>query len=72
MINHINVTEQANDLYTEIAGHWESVIKDDNFVMGNEVTIFENWMSERCHGSHAVSMNSGTDALIPDPNNRAN
>ena len=64
MIKCNNVQEQASDLSGLILKQWQSSLSAGDFVLGDEVAQFEAWMSRRCAGAHAISMNSGTDALI--------
>lgn len=64
MIKCTNVQEQTSDLSEAIIQRWRHVLEAGEFVLGDEVSTFENWMSQRCDGAYAVSMNSGTDALL--------
>lgn len=64
MIKCNNVQEQAGDLSAFIFEQWRHVLDSGDFVLGDEVSRFETWMSERCDGAHTISMNSGTDALF--------
>jgi dTDP-4-amino-4,6-dideoxygalactose transaminase len=64
MIKVTNVKEQAQDLYSEIQTRWKKIIETGDFILGQEVNDFESWMSVRCGTAHAISMNSGTDALV--------
>jgi dTDP-4-amino-4,6-dideoxygalactose transaminase len=64
MIKCNNVLEQANDLSALILKRWQELLATGDFVLGEEVAKFEAWMSERCNGANAISLNSGTDALI--------
>ncbi|WP_354682249.1 DegT/DnrJ/EryC1/StrS family aminotransferase [Cupriavidus necator] len=64
MIKCNDVQEQARDLAEPIIARWRDVLACGEFILGDEVSRFEAWFSERCHGAFAVSMNSGTDALL--------
>lgn len=64
MIQCNNVEEQARDLSERIFQRWRHVLTEGEFVLGSEVAQFETWMSNRCGGAFAISLNSGTDALI--------
>lgn len=64
MIKCNNVQEQAHDLSGLIFERWREVFNAGEFVLGDEVPRFETWMSQRCAGAYAISMNSGTDALL--------
>lgn len=64
MIKCNNVQEQAQDLSIQILERWRELLLTGDFVLGEEVTKFEAWMSERCNGAYAISLNSGTDALF--------
>ncbi|QQZ39502.1 DegT/DnrJ/EryC1/StrS family aminotransferase [Pseudomonas sp. SK3(2021)] len=64
MIKCNNVQEQAQDLSAQMFERWHALLLGGDFVLGEEVTQFETWMSERCNGAHAIALNSGTDALF--------
>ncbi|NWC77468.1 DegT/DnrJ/EryC1/StrS family aminotransferase [Pseudomonas sp. P7759] len=64
MIRCNDVQEQAQDLTEAFFEQWRNVLSAGDFILGEEVTRFETWLSGRCNGAHVVSMNSGTDALI--------
>lgn len=64
MIKCNDVQEQTSDLAEQLIERWRRVFAAGDFVLGDEVLLFENWMSQRCGSAHAVSMNSGTDALF--------
>ncbi|WP_350307420.1 DegT/DnrJ/EryC1/StrS family aminotransferase [Photorhabdus viridis] len=64
MIKCNNIQEQALDLSEFIFKQWRDVLVAGDFVLGEEVSRFEEWMSQYCGGAYAVSLNSGTDALL--------
>jgi dTDP-4-amino-4,6-dideoxygalactose transaminase len=64
MVKCNNIQEQARDLTDSIYERWRHVLTAGDFVLGEEVSRFEAWMSQRCGGAYAISMNSGTDALF--------
>ncbi|WP_206951866.1 DegT/DnrJ/EryC1/StrS family aminotransferase [Trinickia acidisoli] len=64
MIKCNNVLEQARDLSEFIFERWRDILPAGDFVLGDDVSRFETWMSQRCMGAYAISMNSGTDALL--------
>lgn len=64
MIKCNNVQEEASDLSPLILEQWRRALSIGDFVLGDEVMRFEAWMSLRCDGAYAVSVNSGTDALV--------
>lgn len=64
MIKCNNVQEQARDLTEDILERWRGVLSASDFILGEEVSQLEKWMSCLCCGAHVVSMNSGTDALV--------
>jgi dTDP-4-amino-4,6-dideoxygalactose transaminase len=63
MIRCNNVQEQARELSGAIAERWRKVLDAGTFILGEEVSCFEAWMSQRCGGAAAITTNSGTDAL---------
>jgi dTDP-3-amino-2,3,6-trideoxy-4-keto-D-glucose/dTDP-3-amino-3,4,6-trideoxy-alpha-D-glucose/dTDP-2,6-dideoxy-D-kanosamine transaminase len=64
MIKCNNVQEQAQDRSGQIFERWQALLQSGDFILGDEVLMFESWMSDRCGGAHAVALNSGTDALF--------
>ncbi|ENM5772120.1 DegT/DnrJ/EryC1/StrS family aminotransferase [Vibrio mimicus] len=56
--------EENQDLSSEILRCWQNLLGTGDFVLGEEVVKFEAWMSARCGMAHAISLNSGTDALL--------
>ncbi|PMS38707.1 dTDP-4-amino-4,6-dideoxygalactose transaminase [Trinickia symbiotica] len=64
MIRCNNIQEQARDLSESICERWRHILAAGDFVLGEEVSRFEAWMSQRCGGGYVVSMNSATDALL--------
>ncbi|MCC8376003.1 MULTISPECIES: DegT/DnrJ/EryC1/StrS family aminotransferase [Photorhabdus] len=64
MIKCNNIQEQAIDLSELIFKQWQNVLTTGDFVLGEEVSRLEKWMSQCCGGAHAIALNSGTDALL--------
>ena len=64
MIKCNDIQEQARDLSEAIIERWRHVLHGGEFVLGDEVAVFEQEMSRRCGGAYAVAINSGTDALF--------
>ena len=64
MIRCNDIQEQTHDLSELIVERWRRVLQEGEFVLGDEVSLFEAEMSRRCDGAYAIAMNSGTDALF--------
>ncbi|PHM47432.1 DegT/DnrJ/EryC1/StrS family aminotransferase [Xenorhabdus miraniensis] len=64
MIKCNNIQEQALDLSEQIFKQWQDILATGDFVLGEEVSRLEKWMSQCCGGTHAIALNSGTDALL--------
>ncbi|MDC9613162.1 DegT/DnrJ/EryC1/StrS family aminotransferase [Xenorhabdus khoisanae] len=64
MIKCNNIQEQALDLSEQIFKQWQDILATGDFVLGEEVSRLEKWMSQCCGGAHAIALNSGTDALL--------
>jgi dTDP-4-amino-4,6-dideoxygalactose transaminase len=50
--------------YQEILSSIEKVLFSGNYILGSQVTEFENLFSKYCGKNYGVGVNSGTDALI--------
>ncbi|OCA56010.1 DegT/DnrJ/EryC1/StrS family aminotransferase [Photorhabdus namnaonensis] len=64
MIKCNNIQEQAIELSELIFKQWQNVLTTGDFVLGEEVSRLEKWMSQCCGGAYAIALNSGTDALL--------
>ena len=67
MIDHIpvyNPKPEIEYLWPEIEVAVERVLKEGRFIMGPDVITFEQAAAEYLGVSHAVALNSGTDALV--------
>ena len=60
----IDLTEQFASIEVEVMTAVERVFRDQKFVLGEEVTAFENAMAEDCDARFAIGCASGTDALL--------
>jgi dTDP-3-amino-2,3,6-trideoxy-4-keto-D-glucose/dTDP-3-amino-3,4,6-trideoxy-alpha-D-glucose/dTDP-2,6-dideoxy-D-kanosamine transaminase len=63
MLSCSNVVEESRELTEEIIARWRSVLLAGDFILGQEVSRFESWVSNRCSGAYALTTNSGTDSL---------
>lgn len=50
-------------LQTKIDSAYDSVMKSQNFILGNKLKEFENKFAEFCGAKHAIGVASGLDAL---------
>jgi dTDP-4-amino-4,6-dideoxygalactose transaminase len=59
-----DLTEQYHNLKKEIDSAVQGVMEDSFFIGGEIVKDFEKQIADFCNVKHAISMNSGTDALF--------
>ncbi len=64
MIPYVNIAGQHRSLRDEILPAVERVLARGDFIFGKEVGEFEQRFAELCGVRYAVSVNSGTDALV--------
>ena len=60
----LNLQEQYRTLKTELHAAIDSVLESGQFILGAEVTAFEQEAADYLGAKHAIGVNSGTDALI--------
>lgn len=63
-IAYVNVAAQSRALKKELLTAIERVMEHGQFVLGPEVEAFEKQLATLCGVQYAVTVNSGTDALI--------
>jgi dTDP-4-amino-4,6-dideoxygalactose transaminase len=63
-IPYVNLRAQGQEQLDEMAALFADVVRGGTFVGGDLVEAFEARVADRCGCSHAVALNSGTDALI--------
>ena len=64
IIPPIDLREQTAQIRSEIDEAISRVINNGNFILGDEVELFEKDCAEHVGVKHAVGLNSGTDALV--------
>ena len=64
IIPPIDLQEQTASIRSEVDEAISRVIDTGNFILGNEVALFEKDCAEHIGVKHAVGLNSGTDALV--------
>ncbi|MFP3886603.1 DegT/DnrJ/EryC1/StrS family aminotransferase [Priestia filamentosa] len=64
LIPLVHVKRQFQELRHEILNAIEAVISSGKFILGNEVEMFENEVSEYLNTSFSIGVANGTDALI--------
>ena len=62
-IKHNYLSKQFKD-YKKILKKFESIIKNNDFTLGEEVNIFENNIKKLLKQKYVVAVGSGTDALM--------
>lgn len=60
----LNLKVEIEELWDEIAAAIHHVLRSGTFIMGQQVHAFEREAAEYLGVKHAVSVNSGTDALV--------
>src|SRR3990167_2185737 len=63
-IPYINLKSQHESLKQEILQAVSKVLDEANFILGDEVSLFEKRIADYCQTQFAVGVNSGTDALF--------
>lgn len=60
----LDLTPEIDELWDELNSAFQRVMKSGHFIMGPEVTAFENEVADYLGTRHAIGVNSGTDALV--------
>lgn len=60
----LDLTPEIEELWDELNAAFQRVMRSGQFIMGPEVTAFENEVADYLGVEHAIGVNSGTDALI--------
>ncbi len=60
----LDLREQTDALWPELAKAVEDVLRSGRFILGPELEAFEREMADYLGAAHAVGLNSGTDALV--------
>ncbi|MBW2463201.1 MAG: DegT/DnrJ/EryC1/StrS aminotransferase family protein, partial [Deltaproteobacteria bacterium] len=63
-IPFLDLAAQNAPLRDEIRAAMDRVVDTNRFIMGPEVTSFEEEVAEALGVAHAVGVSSGTDALV--------
>ena len=63
-ISYINLKQEHKILKKQILQAVSKVLDTANFVLGDEVKIFEHNIAKYCETKYALGLNSGTDALF--------
>jgi dTDP-4-amino-4,6-dideoxygalactose transaminase len=63
MIPFVDLKSQYHSIKEEVDAAVARVLESTQFVLGDEVTAFEEEFSGYCHTLHGVAVNSGTSAL---------
>jgi len=64
VIAYADIAAQHDSLKRELLEAAERVMKHGQFILGPEVSQFEEQFAATCGTAHAVGVNSGTDAII--------
>ena len=60
----LDVTRNSDDYTQELLATCERVLTSGRFILGDEVTSFENEIAAQIGTQHAIGVSSGTDALL--------
>lgn len=60
----LDLAPEIDELWDELNAAFQRVMRSGQFIMGPEVTAFENEVADYLGTKHAIGVNSGTDALV--------
>lgn len=60
----LDLAPEIEELWDELNAAFQRVMRSGQFIMGPEVTAFENEVAAYLGVEHAIGVNSGTDALV--------
>src|ERR1700712_5005948 len=63
MISFVDLKAQYHAIKTEIDAAVLQTLENSTFILGPDVTAFEQEFAEYCQAQYAVAVNSGTSAL---------
>lgn len=63
MIPFVDLKAQYNSIKTEINTAVLNLLESTQFILGDEVTAFEQEFSAYCNAGHGIALNTGTSAL---------
>lgn len=63
-VPYVDVASLNSIVHDEIIQEISNIIRNGNFILGQEVERFEEKFAEKCGTKYAIGVNSGTDALI--------
>jgi dTDP-4-amino-4,6-dideoxygalactose transaminase len=63
MIPFVDLKAQYHSIKGEIDAAIQNILESSQFVLGKEVTVFEEEFAAYCQVKHAIGVNSGTSAL---------
>jgi dTDP-4-amino-4,6-dideoxygalactose transaminase len=62
-IRFLSLNQSSDNLNNEIIEAFAAVIERGNFILGEEVSLFEKEWADFCHAAGAVGVGNGTDAI---------
>ena len=63
MIKFLDIYNQDKNLHISIIKDIKKIFKKGDFILGNDVTRFENKFSNFCNSKYSIGCANGTDAL---------
>lgn len=64
MVPLFDLKEQHSGLTRELTAAFERVLQSGQFILGKEVSAFEQAAATLCSARHAIGVSSGTDAIL--------
>ena len=63
MIKFLDLYNQDKNLHKSIINDIKKLFKNTDFILGKEVTVFENNFAKYCGSKFGISCANGTDAI---------
>ena len=63
MIRFYSIKKSDKKIESKIFKSIKKVIQKNNFILGNEVSNFENLFSKLCNSKYSIGCSNGTDAI---------
>jgi len=60
----IDIPRSQRQCEFEILSKWKEIFQSGRYILGNNLTSFENLFANYCQRKYAIGTNSGTDALL--------
>ena len=64
LIELSNLKRQSSNLQSKVANRFSNIIKNADFIQGEEVKILEDELKRYTQSKHVITCGNGTDALF--------